>query len=94
MPHFFYILSNDTGTVLNTGVAKDLKQRVEEYRAKFVPGIRVADHTPNLVYYEAWDDEMAANRRKNEIERLSWLHKTGLINRDNELWIDLYYELV
>ena len=52
MPYFFYIVSNDTGTVLNTGIATDLKQRVEEYRAKFVPGVRVADHTPNLVYYE------------------------------------------
>jgi putative endonuclease len=91
--YYFYILSNDTGTVLTTGVASDLKSRVEDYRAQFVPGERVRDHTPNLVYFEAWEDEAGATERRNSIETLSWLKKTGLINHDNPEWLDLYYNI-
>jgi putative endonuclease len=90
---YFYILSNDTGTVLNTGVTVDLKARVDDYRAQFVPGQRVQDHTPNLVYFEEWAEEAGALERRAEIERLSWLKKTGLINHDNPEWLDLYYNI-
>ena len=90
---YFYILSNDTGTVLNTGVTDDLKGRVDAYRAQFVPGQRVRDHTPNLVYYEAWEEEAGAIERRDDIERVSWLKKTGLINHDNPEWLDLYYNI-
>ena len=91
--HYFYILSNNAGTVLSTGVTSDLKRSVEERKAKRDAGATSRSDISYLVYFEGWDEESSAIAREAEIKGLSWLRQTLLINHDNPEWLDLYYEL-
>jgi putative endonuclease len=86
-----YILTNRRRTVLYTGVTADLARRVWQHQA----GIAASSFTSRyrtdvLVYYEAWDDIVAAIRREKQIKGWTRQKKITLIESMNPTWADLW----
>lgn len=80
MAYFIYILkcSDDT---LYTGIATDIKRRLEEHNnsekgAKYTKTRRPVE----LVYSEVSEDRSSASKREYEIKKLSRKQKLELIN--------------
>lgn len=93
MTHHVYILSNEAGSVLYTGVTNDLARRVWEHKEKVVPGFTSKYNVNRLVYYETVDDAMSAIEREKQIKGGSRAKKLVLINSFNPSWEDLYLKL-
>jgi putative endonuclease len=93
MPYCVYILSNEVGTVLYTGVTSDLPRRTYEHQQKLVPGFTSKYNVTRLVYYEAVDEREAALAREKQIKAGSRAKKLALIVGLNPEWRDLSHEL-
>ena len=85
-----YILTNTNNTVVYTGVTNDLHRRVAEHREKAVPGFTKRYSVDKLVYYEFFEDPVAAIAREKQIKAGSRMKKEKLINDMNPAWEDLY----
>lgn len=88
--YYVYILSNNAGNVLYTGVTNDLVRRVYEHRDKFVDGFTSRYNVTRLVYYEATDDVEGAIVREKQIKAGPRRKKIELINALNPTRDDLY----
>jgi putative endonuclease len=93
VPFYVYILTNKTGSVLYTGVTRDLRKRVFEHKQKAVDGFTKRYNVNRLVYYEVGDEAMPAFEREKVIKGGSRRRKLDLINGVNPEWRDLYEEL-
>jgi putative endonuclease len=93
MPHYVYILANKTGSVLYTGVTRDLKRRIYEHKEKLIPGFTSRYSVDRLVYFEVSDEALPAFEREKAIKDGSRKRKLALINGMNPDWHDLYEEL-
>ena len=93
MPFYGYILANKTGSVLYTGVTRDLQRRVFEHKEKLLPGFASRYNVNRLVYYEVSDEAMPAFEREKAIKGGSRRRKLELIESMNPEWRDLYGEL-
>ena len=93
MPFYVYILTNKTGSVLYTGVTRDLQRRVFEHKEKLLPGFTSRYNVNRLVYYEVSDEAMPAFEREKAIKGGSRRRKLDLIESMNPEWRDLYGEL-
>jgi len=89
MPYYVYIASNKTNTVLYTGVTNDLKKRISQHKLKLVEGFTKRYSVDKLVYYEAFDDVIAAIAREKQIKGGSRQKKIDLIRNANRRWEDL-----
>ena len=91
MNYYVYILTNNYGTVLYTGVTKDLVRRVYEHKHSFDKNSFTSRYKVNkLVYYEETTDVKAAIEREKQIKSWPRDKKTSLIIGLNPKWIDLY----
>ncbi len=88
-----YILTNQSNSVLYTGVTNDLKRRVFEHREKLVVGLTKRYNISKLVFYEVTDDVHAAISREKQIKAGSRQKKIDLIAKMNPEWRDMYEEL-
>ncbi len=88
-----YILTNARNTVLYTGVTGDLVRRVEEHRAKAVPGFTARYNLVKLVYFEAFESPGEAIAREKQIKGGSRLRKVRLVESWNPEWRDLAEEI-
>ncbi len=93
MPFYVYILTNQTGSVLYTGVTRDLVKRVFEHKQKVVDGFTKRYNVDRLIYFEVSDEAMPAFEREKAIKGGSRRRKLDLINDMNPEWRDLYEEL-
>ena len=93
MSFYVYILTNKTGSVLYTGVTRNLQKRVYEHKAKAVPGFTKQYNVDRLVWYEVGDEAMPAFEREKAIKGGSRKRKVDLINSINPEWRDLYEDL-
>ncbi len=93
MPCCVYILSNEAGTVLYTGVTSDLQRRVWEHKQKLVGGFTSKYNVTRLVYYESTEGREGALMREKQIKAGSRKRKLGLITDLNPEWQDLYDKL-
>jgi putative endonuclease len=88
--YFVYIMSNQSHTVLYTGVTNDLQRRVLEHRSgkggKFSNKYKIY----KLVYYEAGVDIRVAIAREKQIKGGSRKKKIDLVNSINPEWEDLF----
>jgi putative endonuclease len=91
--YYVYILSNETNTVIYTGVTNDLKRRAFEHKEKKVEGFTKKYNVSKLVYYEAGQDVMGAIFREKQIKGMSRLKKNELISQFNPYWSDLYEDI-
>lgn len=91
---FVYILTNDTHTVLYTGMTNDLMRRVHEHREGINKGFTRRYHVKQLMYYEVFDDPLSAIQREKQIKSGSRRKKLELIRKMNPERRDLYEEIM
>ncbi len=91
--YYVYILASRKHGTLYVGVTSSLVKRVFEHKNKLVDGFTKKYKVDRLVYYEQTADINGAIEREKRIKkwRRSW--KIELIEKDNCLWEDLYYNL-
>ena len=86
---YVYLLANNYGNVLYTGVTSNLLRRIYEHKNKMVPGFTQKYNVDRLVYFEVCLDIMVAIAREKQIK--GWLRakKVALIESLNPEWKDL-----
>jgi putative endonuclease len=88
-----YILSNKAGSVLYTGVTRDLPRRLDEHRSGVIAGFASKYGATRLVYYEVGGDIYGAIEREKQIKAGSRQRKLELVRTLNPEWRDLADEL-
>ena len=95
MNYYVYILSNQTNTVIYTGVTKDLIRRVYEHRHKMdVDSFTARYDVHKLVYFEETNDVYADIEREKQIKSWKRVKKNKLIEKKNPQWVDLYESIL
>jgi putative endonuclease len=90
--YYVYILTNQYNTVLYTGVTNDLEWRMQEHRSPDNRGFTARYRVQKLVYYETFDDILAAIAREKQLKVGSRQKKIDLIVAVNPWWKDLLPE--
>ena len=88
--YFVHILSNQSRTVLYTGVTNDLTKRVYEHRNNLTKGFTSKYNVKDLLYYEIFRDINLAISREKQIKGGSRKKKLELIESMNKDMEDLY----
>ena len=95
MQYYVYMLTNEKGNVLYTGVTNDLIRRVYEHKNHLDKGsFTVRYNIEKLVYFEVTSEVEAAIEREKQIKGWSRKHKDKLVEKKNPNWIDLYEGLL
>ncbi len=95
MQYYVYILTNDRGNVIYTGVTNDLVRRVYEHKNHLDKGSFTAQYNiEKLVYYEVTSDVESAIAREKQIKGWNRKHKNKLVESKNPNWNDLYDNLL
>ncbi len=94
MKGFVYILTNNSNSVLYTGVTSDILDRIKLQKAKKHPNSFSARYnTTKLVYYQKYDTIGEAIKREKQIKGGSRKNKIKLITEMNPTWDDLSEKL-
>ena len=89
--YYVYILANITGTVVYTGVTRDLVRRVYEHKHNCDPNSFTAKYAVHkLVYFEETSSSYAAISREKQIKSWNRKRKNQLIESMNPKWEELY----
>ena len=95
MQYYVYIMANQQGNVIYTGVTNDLCRRVYEHKNHLDKGSFTAKYNvEKLVYFEATSDVEAAITREKQIKGWNRKNKNKLIERKNPNWMDLYESIL
>jgi len=86
-------MTNNSNTVIYTGVTNDLKGRVFQHKNKTIEGFTKKYNVCKLVYYEIFDSAYNAISREKQIKAGSRKKKIDLISKTNTKWKDLYDNL-
>ena len=87
MQYYVYIMANQQGNVIYTGVTNDLCRRVYEHKNHLDKGSFTAKYNvEKLVYFEATSDVEAAITREKQIKGWNRKNKNKLIERKNPNW--------
>lgn len=87
---FIYILTNQSHTVLYTGVTSNLANRVHQHKTGAFKNAFTSKYNINiLVYYEVFDRIEEAIDREKQIKAGSRQKKIDLINKLNPDWKEL-----
>jgi len=90
---FVYIVASKRNGTLYVGVTNNLARRMEEYKAKLVPGFTRQYGVDLLVYFEAFDSILEARAREHALKRWRRAWKIELIEELNPDWRDLSHKL-
>ena len=91
MQYYVYILPNEKGNVLYTGITDDLIRRVYEHKNHLDKGSFTARYNVDkLVYYEVTSDVTAAIEREKQIKGWNRKRKNKLVETKNPNWNELY----
>jgi putative endonuclease len=89
-----YILANLNRSVLYTGVTSDLVRRVAEHREHLDPRSFTSRYrVDRLVYFEPYQDILAAIEREKQVKGWTRAKKIALIEKTNRDWRDLWPEI-
>ena len=95
MQYYVYILTNENGNVLYTGITNNLMRRVYEHKNHLDKGSFTARYNvEKLVYYEVTSDVTAAIEREKQIKGWNRKRKNKLVESKNPNWDDLYEGLL
>ena len=89
MAHYVYIMASRPGGALYVGATGDLRRRVEQHRAKAVPGHTARYQITTLVWFEEHDTQAEARVRERRIKGWRRLWKEQLIMETNPDWRDV-----
>lgn len=87
--YYVYMITNQSGRVLYTGVTNNLERRLHEHRQKEVPGFTKRYRITKLVYFESCPDVNAAIAREKQIKGWVRKKKDMLVYGLNPQWKDL-----
>ncbi len=88
--YFVYLLSNKTRTVLYIGVTSDLEARLRAHIGRVHPKSFTARYqVDRLMYYEEFEDVLAAIAREKQLKGWTRAKKNALIATTNPRWTDL-----
>ena len=89
--YYVYMLANVTGTVVYTGVTKDVVRRVYEHKHNLDPDSFTAKYAVHkLVYFECTSSRYEAISREKQIKSWNRKRKNTLVESMNPQWLDLY----
>ena len=88
--YFIYIMSNEHHTVFYAGVTNNLKRRIYQHKEKLIKGFTKSYNINKLLYYEIFDNAVAAIAREKQIKGGSRQDKIDLIKKTNPAFDDLY----
>ena len=95
MQYYVYIMANQQGNVIYTGVTNDLVRRVYEHKNHLDKGSFTSRYNvEKLVYYEVSSDVTSAIEREKQIKGWNRKNKEKLIDRKNPNRIDLYESIL
>ena len=81
--YYVYMLTNQIGSVIYTGITNDLSRRINEHKSETVDGFSKRYHTHKLVYYENFSYVNDAISREKQIKGWSRAKKIELIKSKN-----------
>jgi putative endonuclease len=90
---FVYILASKKNGTLYVGVTNDLARRINEHKAKLVPGLTRQQSVDRLVYFETFESVLEARAREHVLKRWRRAWKIALIEKLNPDWKDLSDQL-
>jgi putative endonuclease len=90
MGMYVYILASKKYGTLYLGVTNNIIRRVHEHRSKVVGGFTARYGVDKLVWFEVYDDAIAAISREKELKKWRRDWKIRLIEEQNPEWVDLY----
>lgn len=90
---YVYILTNMKNGTLYVGVTSDLARRIYEHKEKIFKGFTKKYGLNRLVYYEVYEDVVAAIEREKKLKKYKREYKINLIRQMNSEWDDLYETL-
>jgi putative endonuclease len=91
--YYVYILTRERNSVFYVGVTNNLLRRVYEHKKGIISGFTKKYNVKMLVYYEHFNDVLAAICREKAIKKWQRKYKIAAIERMNPDWRDLYFEL-
>jgi putative endonuclease len=94
VPFFVYLLAGRKYGTLYLGVTNDLVRRIHEHKIKAVPGFSARYGVDRLMWFEVYDDPVAAISREKELKKWRRDWKIRLIEEENPDWLDLFPGLV
>ena len=95
MQYYVYIMANQQGNVIYTGVTNDLLRRVYEHKNHLDQGSFTARYNvEKLVYFEVTSDVESAIEREKQIKGWNRKHKNKLIESKYPDWLDLYESIL
>lgn len=94
MSSYVYILFSKPNGTLYVGGTSDLIKRMYEHKNKTDDGFTKKYGVDKLGYYEVFEDIEKAITREKKLKGSSRQKKISLILSQNEIWKDLYEELV
>jgi putative endonuclease len=89
-----YIMASSRNGTLYIGVTSDLVKRVWEHRSDFIEGFTSRYATHRLIYFELYDDILAAIAREKQLKHWKRTWKLRLIEGSNPEWRDLWQDIV
>lgn len=87
-------MTNNSNTVLYTGITNNLIRRVYEHKNKLIDGFTSKYNITKLVYFEVFEESEIAIKREKQIKAGARIKKIQLIERANSVWKDLYEDLI
>lgn len=87
--YYVYMMTNQRGNVLYTGVTNNLERRVYEHKHKLVSGFTKTYNVNKLVYFEYTSDVESAIAREKQIKGMRREKKNILVESKNPMWCDL-----
>ena len=87
-------MSNKPNGTIYIGVTNDLIRRVYEHKNKLIKGFTSQYDLNRLVYYEIYENEIAAIQREKNLKHYIRKWKIDIINKFNPEWKDLYQEII
>src|SRR5712691_10007915 len=90
MAYYVYLLASRRHGTLYLGVTNDLVRRGYEHKNKLTGGFTAKYGVDRIVWFETYDDPVAAITREKGIKKWRRDWKIRLIERDNPEWHDLY----
>ncbi len=93
MTFFVYMLASRRNGTPYIGMTDDLSRRVEQHRAKAVPGFTRKYDVTRLVWFEGHESREEAFIGERRMKKWKRQWKIDLIERSNPQWLDRSSEI-